>query len=100
MHVEAETEVQDLSLTAHGDLTSNFKTPYQGNHNTYRKHETPSSLCLQTVDHLYHCEVATSVPCWLRANADSIWTHIKLGESAMHSRNSGNRQNNSQRKRK
>lgn len=76
MQVEVETEGQDLSLTAPDHLTSNFKTPYQGNYDTYRKHETPSSLCLKTVDHVCHCEVATSMPCWLRANDGSIWTHI------------------------
>lgn len=88
MYIEAETEGRNLSLTAHEHLTSDLKTPCQGSHVSYRKHETPCSLLLKVIDHASLCEVATSVPCWLRANDDKHFdSTYKAGESKIHSKN-------------
>lgn len=75
VHVEAKTEGQDLSLIAHDHLTSNFKIPNKVTM-TPTGNETPSSLLLKAADHVYHCDVAISMLCWLRANLDSVLTHI------------------------
>lgn len=88
MYIEAETEGQNLSLTASEHLTSNLKTPCQGSHVSYRKRETPSSLLPKVIGHARLCVVATSVPCWLRATDDKHFDSVyKVGESKIHSKN-------------
>lgn len=89
MHIAAETEGQNLSLTDPEHLTSKLKIPYRGSHVSYRKHGTPSSLLLKVVNHACQCEVATTVPGWLRANDDTHFDSVcKLGDLKMHSKNS------------
>lgn len=84
MYIEAETEGRNLSLTAHEHFISNLKTPCQDFHVSYRKHDTPSSLLLKV---MHACEVATSVPCWLRANGNKHLTlYIRLEDLRFTSR--------------